>query len=285
MEWLSRLNQSVDYIEEHLDHEIRFERAAQIAGCSTFHYQRIFSYLADIPLSEYIRRRRLTQAALKLQSGAKVIDVSFKYGYDSPTAFSRAFKNLHGIAPSGARKMGAPLKAYPRISFNLSIKGAAQMNYRIEKKEPFRIVGMKEHYCMNIEENFTKIPLMWQKAIQSGATIPTLCGLMDKEPFGMLGVSACMNGKDFDYYIAVSSSKDTPQGMSEFFVPAAIWAIFECIGPMPKAIQELQKRIVSEWLPTSGYELANAPDIEVYPEGNQMSEDYRCEVWLPVKKE
>jgi AraC family transcriptional regulator len=157
------------------------------------------------------------------------------------------------------------------------------MNYRIEKKEAFKIVGVKEHYTINIEENFANVPLFWQKTAQSGI-IPTICSCSDREPYGILGISTCMNGKDFDYYIAVATNKETPSELVEYVVPKCTWAIFECVGAMPIALQNLQKRIVSEWLPTSGYEYANAPDIELYFEGNQQADDYRCEVWLPIVK-
>lgn len=157
------------------------------------------------------------------------------------------------------------------------------MNYRIEKKEAFRIVGVKEHYTIDIEQNFVNVPIFWQKTIQSGI-IPTICSYSDREPYGILGVSTCMNGKDFDYYIAVATNKETPSELAEYIVPECTWAIFECIGAMPTALQNLQKRIVSEWLPTSGYEYANAPDIEVYFEGDQQADNYRCEVWLPITK-
>jgi AraC family transcriptional regulator len=157
------------------------------------------------------------------------------------------------------------------------------MNYRIEKKDAFKIVGVKEHFDMNIEESFLKVPLFWQRTVQTGI-IPKLCQMINKEPFGLLGVSTCMNGKDFDYYIAVSTDKPAIEGTVEYEVPTCTWAVFECIGPMPNAIQELQKRIVAEWLPTSGYEYADAPDIEVYSEGDQQSKNYRSEVWLPIVK-
>ena len=284
MEWLERLNKSVDYIEDNLADEISYDRAAQIAYCSTYHYQRMFSYIAGIPLSEYIRRRRMTVAAFELQSRKmKVIDAALKYGYDSPTSFARAFQGVHGVSPSQARSEGISLKAFARIIFNISIKGEAEMNYKIEKKDAIRIVGVKEHFDMNVEEAFAKVPLFWQKTAKDGL-IPKLCALMDKPPFGVLGVSACMNGKDFDYFIAVASDKPAPEGTVEYIVPAATWAVFECVGAMPQAIQELQKRIVSEWLPMSGYEYANAPDIEVYFEGDQHSPSYKSEVWLPVVK-
>ena len=155
------------------------------------------------------------------------------------------------------------------------------MNYRIQQKDAIRIVGVKERYPLNNEQNFAEIPLFWQKTTQRGV-IPQLCGLMNREPLGVLGVCAYMDDKEFDYYIVVASDGPTPQGLSEYTIPAATWAIFECVGAMPTAIQEMQKRIVSEWLPNSDYEYANAPDIEVYFEGDQTAEDYRCEVWLPV---
>lgn len=284
MDWLNGLNEAIGYLEAHLEEEIDLERAAQLACCSSFHFQRMFSYLADMPLSEYLRKRKMTKAAFDLQhSDAKVIDIALKYGYDSPTAFNRAFQNVHGIAPSAARAQGVTLKAYPPISFKITVKGEAEMNYRIEKKDAFKIAGISQHYSMNVEENFSQIPLFWRKTAQSGI-IPELCTLMDAEPKGVLGVCTCMNGKDFDYYIAVATNQATPARMEDYVVPACTWAIFECVGPMPGAIQTLQKRIVSEWLPNSGYEYADAPDIEVYFEGDQSAGDYRCETWLPVVK-
>ncbi len=284
MEWISRLNEAVSYIEENLAGEISYDQVARIACCSTFHFQRMFSYIADVPLSEYIRRRRLTLAAFELQSSnAKVIDVALKYGYDSPTSFNRAFHQVHGVSPAESRHIGVSLKAYPRISFKITIKGEAEMNYKIIIKEPFKIIGVKEHYNLSAEECFAQVPLFWQKTVQSGI-VPAILELMNQEPNGLLGVSTCMNGKDFDYYIAVASNEATPDGMVEYTVPGCTWAVFECIGPMPSAIQELQKRIITEWLPTSGYEYANAPDIEVYFEGDQQAADYRCEVWLPITK-
>lgn len=284
MEWLDCLNEAVAYMEAHLEDGVDLERVAQIARCSPFHFQRMFSYIADLPLSEYLRRRKMTRAAFDLQNGSeKIIEIALKYGYESPTAFNRAFQSVHGIAPSAARAEGVKLKAYPPISFKITIKGEAEMNYRIEKKDAFKIVGVRQHFAMNIEDSFANVPLFWQTTAQSGA-IPRLCALMNREPYGVLGVSTCMNGKDFDYYIAVSTQSETPEGFADYVVPECTWAIFECIGPMPAAIQTLQKRIVAEWLPSSGYEYANAPDIEVYLEGNQQAEDYKCEVWLPVVK-
>jgi len=204
-----------------------------------------------------------------------------EYGYDSPTSFNRAFQSVHGVAPSTARGPGVELKAFPPISFTMSIKGEVAMNYRIEKRDAFRIIGYKEQMDLNIEENFIKVPLFWQQ-IGQGGLIPKLCQQMNQSPMGVLGVSTCMNGKDLDYYIAVASDLPPQEGMVAYEVPAATWAIFQCIGPVPQALQALQKRIITEWLPTSGYEYGNAPDIEVYSDGNQQSLTYQTEIWLPV---
>lgn len=284
MDWLKRLNEAMNDLEEHIEEGPDIARMAKIACCSVFHFQRMFSYLAEVPLSEYIRRRKMTRAAFDLKNTTlRVIDVALKYGYDSPTSFNRAFQSVHGVTPSAAKRESVTLKAYPPLSFKITIKGEAEMNYRIEKKDSFRVVGPKIHCKLDVEQNFEEIPVFWQKTTQSG-TIPRLCTLLDSEPAGILGVCSCMNGKDFDYYIAVASTKPAPEDMDEYLVPACTWSIFSCIGPMPSAIQTLQKRIISEWLPGSGYEYANAPDIEVYFEGDQQSEDYTCEVWLPVEK-
>ncbi len=284
MEWIEQLNKAINYMEEHLEEGIELEKVAEIACCSAFHFQRMFSYIANIPLSEYIRRRKMTRAAFDLQTKEiRIIDIALKYGYNSPTAFTRAFKSVHGVSPSEAKSNGKKLKAFPPITFKLSIKGDVEMNYRIEKKDAFRIVGVKEQYKINIEENLEVIPKFWQNTFGSGI-ISKIASLMSKEPYGLLGVSSCMNGKNFDYYIAVASDKEIPDGMYEYHVPKCTWAIFESVGPLPEALQNLQKRIITEWLPTSGYEYANAPDIEVYTEGNQQSEDYKCEVWLPIIK-
>jgi AraC family transcriptional regulator len=284
MEWLERLNLAVGYIENNLEGDINYDEAAHIACCSTFHFQRMFSYIAGVPLSEYIRRRRMTCAGLALQRGeAKVIDIALRYGYDSPTAFTRAFIGVHGMPPSEARQSGMMLKAYSRISFHITIKGDMEMNYRIEHKESFRIVGAKRHYCLDVEQSMEQVPLFWGEAAGNGS-FEKLCSLPTEQPCGILGVCTCMNGKDFDYYIACATGAPVPEGMEAYTVPACTWAIFECVGPMPDAIQDLQRRVVAEWLPSSGYEYADAPDIEVYTQGDMSAADYRCEVWLPIVK-
>jgi len=281
MEWIERLNGTMNYIEEHLTDEIDYEQLGYIACCSAYHFQRMFGYMAGLPLSEYIRRRKMSLAAADLQSGEeKIIDIALKYGYESPTAFNRAFQNVHGFAPSQARGEGITLKSFPPISFQITIKGAIQMDYRIEKKEAFRIVGISVPLEAEIEKNFETVPQVWNKAATDG-TIPKLCELMNNNPVGVLGVSACNEeANQWRYFIAVSSTLPA-EDFEEYIVPAATWAIFAGEGS-GISIQELEKRIVTEWLPTSGYEYASAPDVEVYLDPNP--ENTRYEVWIPVKK-
>lgn len=280
MEWITRLNSAINYIEEHLCDAVDYDEIAKLACCSTYHFQRMFAYMADTTLSEYIRRRRMSRAAADLQDGSqKIIDIALKYGYDSPTAFNRAFKSVHGVAPSKIKMDGVSIKAFPPISFKITIKGAQQMEYRIEKKDAFRIVGISVPLHREMEKNFEEVPKMWAKAAADG-TIPKLAGMMNSQPMGVLGVSIC-NDENWRYFIAVASDSEIDNTLEEHIVPAATWAIFSGSGE-GRSIQELEKRIVTEWLPTSGYEYANAPDIEVYLNDDPQNAQY--EVWIPVVK-
>ncbi len=278
MEWIERLNDAVGYIEEHLTEEIDYERLGKIACCSSYHFQRMFTYMAGVPLSEYIRRRRMSLAAVDLQStGIKIIDVAGKYGYNSPTAFNRAFQSVHGIAPSAVKNEGVSVKSFPPVSFKIIVKGVEEMNYRIETKDAFRIVGVSVPLEKDIEKNFAVIPRKWQEIVMNG-TLQKLTGLMDTQPMGVLGVSTCNDTEPWRYYIAVSSSQ-TDKDLEEYTVPAATWAVFPGAGTN-QSIQELERRIVTEWLPTSGYEYGNAPDVEVYLNPDPQNAQY--EVWIPV---
>lgn len=279
MEWVKSLNESIAYIEKHLTEEIEYSKLAKIACCSTYHYQRMFAYMADVSLSEYIRRRRMSRAAVDLQAGEKVIDVGLRYGYQSPTAFNRAFRAVHGIAPSAVRDEGTPLKSYPPLRFTIMIKGAEEMEYRIERREAFRIVGISRPLDKDIEKNFAVVPQMWGQAASDG-TIPRLAAMMDTQPMGLLGVSVCGDADEWRYFIAAASAQPAG-GLEEYTVPAATWAVFPGQGTT-LSLQDLEQRIITEWLPASGYEYGSAPDIEVYLTPDPA--DARYEVWIPVVK-
>ncbi|MCA5011990.1 MULTISPECIES: AraC family transcriptional regulator [unclassified Enterococcus] len=292
MEWVTRLEQTLTYIEDHLTEEIDVAELGKIAYCSSYHYQRVFSYMVGVPLAVYIRRRKLSLAGVELQQGAKVIDVAIKYGYESPNSFTRAFKKQHGITPSEAQQEGSRLTSFPRIKFQITIKGDVEMEYRIETKEAFRVIGAQKELSANIEENFAEVPKFWQQISMDG-TLNSMLPMMNQEPKGVLGISAGFDGdmsvesdlkgsKGMSYYIAVASDQAISGKLVEYIVPSFTWAIFTGQGAMPHAIQELEKRIVTDWLPSSGYEYANGPDIELYLDANPNNATF--EVWLPVTK-
>lgn len=287
MDMLQNLNHAMHYIEEHLCEDIELAALARIAGCSAHHFRRMFSYVAGLPLSEYIRRRRLSQAAAELQtSGIKVVDAAVKYGYDSPTAFARAFQALHGATPTAARESGAALTAYPVMTFHLSIKGGVQMNYRVVEKGPLAVAGYKKTMpLVDGDEDFAAINAMWAALTEEQAA--ALLALTNGAMEGLIGVSANNNGTSFDYYIACTTNEDVkpPAPLETLTIPATTWGCFEAKGPLPGSIVDTWKRIFTEWFPTSGYESTPLPTIEIYAEGDATREDYTCELWLPLAKQ
>lgn len=282
MQWVEDLNRALAQIEENLTGEISADELAKTARCSSYHFQRMFAYLAGVTLGEYVRRRRMSLAAEDLSRGDKVIDVAMRYGYDSPTAFNRAFQSVHGIAPSQAQKEGAALRAFPSLHFALSIKGAEQMEYRIEKHDKIRIVGVGMALEKDIEKNFESVPQFWGKTAMEGKVIPQLMGLMNAQPMGILGISVQSAPEQWRYLIAVATDAPIPEGMEEAIIAPYTWAIFPGEGKNT-SIQALERRIVSEWLPTSGYNYADGPDVEVYL--NADPENAKYEVWIPVEKQ
>jgi AraC family transcriptional regulator len=281
MDWITGLNEAVAYIEKNLAGSVDFKKAAGIAECSPYHFQRMFAYLANVSLSEYVRRRKMSLAAADLKNGEKVIDVALKYGYESPTAFNRAFKTIHGMAPTEIRKKGSLIKAFPPVSFSLAVTGGTELSYRIEKKGSFRIAGICAELDNDLEKNFAKVPKMWMKAALLG-TVRKIAALQDNpEVPGILGVSIPEGDDSWTYYIAAATDRDTGGKFSERIIQAFTWAVFPGEGTA-KDIQVLEKRIVTEWLPSSGYEYDNGPDVEVYLTPNPKHAKY--EVWIPVIK-
>jgi len=286
---LERMNQALAYIEDNLADEIDFKEVERLALCSEYHFRRMFSFLAGVTLSEYIRRGRLTLAALDLvNSDVLVIDVALKYGYTSPDSFTRAFQSLHGVTPSEARINGQALKAYPRMTFQLTIKGGSEMNYRIEEKEPFKIVGIMKRVLIVFEGVNPEISAMWQSL--DADLINTLKALSDVEPRGLISASANFSeGRmeeegELDHYIGVATTREAPDGLAKLEVPASMWAVFEAVGPFPETLQNVWGRIYSEWFPTSGYEVAPGPEM-LWNEGKDTSlPNYRSEIWIPVVK-
>jgi AraC family transcriptional regulator len=276
------------YIEEHLSEEIDFRRVERLAACSEYHFRRMFSSLAGVSLSEYIRRRRLTLAAFDLMnSGARVIDVALNYGYSSPDAFTRAFTSLHGITPAEARSTGQTLKAYPRMTFQIIVRGADEMNYRIVEKEAFRIVGLMQRVPLIYRGVNPAISKMWESLDE--ATIAALKALSNVEPSGMISASTNfsegrLDGGELDHYIGVATTLEAPESLACLAVPASTWAVFESVGPFPETLQNNWGRIYAEWFPSSGYQQVRGPEILWNEHKDVTSPTFRSEIWIPVVK-
>lgn len=287
MDSLEQLNSALRYIEEHLTDDIDFKEAARIACCSEYHFTRMFSFLAGVTLSEYIRRRRLTLAAFELLEGSsRILDVAVKYGYHSPDAFTRAFQSLHGMTPSDARQNRQYLKSYPRMTFQLTIRGGNEMKYRIVQKKAFRIVGLKKRVGIQFDGVNPEIAAMWQSLTPE--LIQTLKGLSDTEPSGLISASVNFSEErmeekgGLDHYIGAATTKACPEPMESLEVQPSDWAVFEAVGPFPDTLQNVWGRIYSEWFPSSRYELAEGPEILWNEHKDVASPDFRSEIWIPV---
>lgn len=285
MEWLKRLGTAIDYIEGNLDKKISYDEAARTAGCSPYYFQRIFSYVAGVSLAEYIRRRKMTQAAFELQqTNSKVIDIALKYGYSSPTSFHRAFQSIHGITPTAAKRKGSILQAYPSIQFSIHVTGESAISYHIMEKQPLRIVGIRIPISEDMEKNLNIVPDFWKVTLQ-GSRFSEICRLSDQEPNDIIGISVYENPKEIYYYIGAVTNAPVPFGMHAYEIPAATWVVFENDGYFKEDVQKIFRRFYTEWLPSSGYSYAKLPDIEVYPIYDKQLSHGHFEVWMAIKKE
>ncbi|MGI5920476.1 MAG: AraC family transcriptional regulator [Syntrophomonadaceae bacterium] len=289
MDSLRNLNNALAYIEEHLTEDINYSEISKIAYCSEYHFKRMFSFLSGISLSEYIRRRRLTLAGLDLKdSDLRIVDVAVKYGYSSADTFSRAFHSMHGILPSEARDEKRQLKAYPRMTFQLSIKGGCEMNYRMVEKEPFKLVGFKKRVPIVFEGVNPEIAKMTE--LLTPEVIKRLKLIANVEPTGIISASTNFSeGRmeekgQLDHYIGVATTSDETEGFDVLMINASTWAVFESIGPFPETLQNVWGRIYSEWFPSSGYGAVEGPEILWNENTDTQNPKYRSEIWIPVKK-
>jgi len=282
------MNRALAYIEDNLAGEIDMRQVERLALCAEYHFRRMFSSLAGIPLSEYIRRRRLTLAAFDLiQHDARVIDTALKYGYGSPDAFARAFAALHGVTPSEARQAGRMLKSFPHMTFQITVKGASEMNYRMVEKEEFAIVGLMRRVPLIYEGVNPHIAAMWGQLNEE--LIAMLKALSNVKPLGLISASTNfsegrLDGGELDHYIGVATTHNQPEGLARLDVPASTWAVFESAGPFPQTLQNIWGRIYSEWFPSSGYESVARPEILWNESKDVESPTFRSEIWIPVSK-
>lgn len=282
MDWIKATEDAIAYIERHITDDLTVGGIAAKVNISPFYFQKGFSMLCGYTVGEYIRMRRLSLAGAELlSSDIKVIDLAVKYGYDSPDSFTKAFARFHGSTPTDVRRKGASLKSFAPLHMKLSLEGGTVIEYRIEAKAAFQVVGVSKVF--SYESANREIPEYWDALRAQKAEYPVM---------GMYGIcfDEEMAGNQFRYMVAddVKEGDDVKKNLERYEVPAHTWAVFPCKGSMPFSLQEVNRRIFSEWLPTSGHEIAEGYNIEYYSDpadykkGTQDPE-YYAEVWIPVK--
>lgn len=278
MDWNEKLQEIIDYVEQHLQREqkpIDPQEVARIAGCSIDFFQKVFSYMNGISFADYIRSRKLTLAGYDLKSTKqRVIDISYRYGYDSPTSFTKAFQQFHGMAPSEARKVDAKLNIVPRMQMYHKQKYA----WRLEQKSSLRLIG--KSIQMEQGEQFRKVPAFWSECQRNGV-FADLISMDEGNPQGLFGVFTS-NDQKLIYSIMAISNHELLSGYHELHLPEATWAIFECRGMVPQAIQSCWKYLEEEWLIEYPFAHANCPELEWYSSGNSFDENYASQIWIPV---
>lgn len=285
---LKSMNEALDYIELHLNDEIENNELERITGTSIYHFRRMFAFLSGMSFGEYVRKRKLSVATFDLlHEGMSVTETAFKYGYESVDGFSRAFREWSGISPSEVKKKNL-LKAFPKLSFQLTIQGGINMDYRIEEKESFKIVGVKTRVPIQFEGENSEIIKLAKSITQEQRK--KLHSYANMEPSQVVNASYNFDeGRmeetgGLDHMIGMLTSKESV--FDEFDVvevPALTWAIFSSNGTFPKIMQETWGKIVSEWLPSSDYELVEAPEISFTGDLSDR-DNVHSEIWLAVKK-
>lgn len=270
------------HIEDNLDSEVDVKQLARIAGSSEYHFRRMFSALAGLPLSEYVRRRKLTKAASEVLSGHdSLLDIAIRWGYGSNEAFARAFRAMHGVGPQEARNTKKALQSQQILTFKLIVEGSTSMEYRIVEKEAFQVVGRG-----------TRVPLVhvgMNPAIVDfikGIGMPTLermKALSDGEPEGLVALTSNQEGNQegdhLDYFHGVVTAKEAPEDMETVTVPKNTWAVFKTEGPYPETIQYMWRDVYTQWFPSNSYESVEGPSmLQTRIDGDTAT----AELWIPV---
>lgn len=284
MEWTKAIGEAVSYIEANITEDITVDDVARHVCISPFYFHKGFSMLCGYPLKEYIRNRRLSLAGEELVSGnITITDLAMKYGYDSPGSFTKAFTRFHGVTPIAARREKTMLKAFAPLKLIISLEGGYIMDYKITRKESFTVIASSKKFgYANAKE---EVPLFWQEHSDAGRF---------KYVDGMFGINIDpdMGNEKFEYLIAdiYNPVKDIPEGFVVKTIPAFTWAVFPVKGALPEALQDINTKIFSEWLPAlKEYEVAAGYCVEMYDNpvnypGGIKDENYYTEIWIPVKK-
>lgn len=279
MNIIKSFNSTIDYLETVLDDKIDEKKVTQLSGYSYSMFSRLFSILTEMTLSEYLRSRRLTEAAVILRNtNEKIIDIAFRFGYESSDSFGTAFKNFHGFTPSEVRN-GKPFKSVSRVQLALSVRGGRSMNITIQKKKAFTVAGLNEQSI-----NSSLCPSVWDKLYEK-YSYDELASLGSGEIVGVC--HDVENPNTINYmaaYIVNDVNKARDMGLEVLEVEETEYAVVELIGTVPECIHNGWKYAMEVFFPEHGYVHSGKPDFEYYYEGDMNSKDYKMELWIPVCK-
>lgn len=284
MDCIQMLQEAINFMEEHILEPISYEDVAAHLYVSNYHFHRIFSMLTGYTANEYLRLRRLSMAGQELiLSNSKIIDIAYKYGYDTPESFTRAFTRFHGVSPMIAKRSGSPLKSFNRLIIKIKLEGGTILDYRVEERNSFLVLTKVKEFRNEItsEEGNTEIPDFWTECGSTGV-FDVLNGCCKDEAVYGLCSPITKESNYFKYWIGkLYAGGDVPKGFEVWEVKPTLWAVFPCIGTDGGCISDTWHRIHTEFLPCSDYIMLDDTDFELYPSN---SGDLFCEVWIPVVK-
>lgn len=286
IDYISTLQKAVAYLEAHLDEDPSYQDVASEVYLSPYYFMRIWKAVTGYTIDEYVRNRQLYQAALLLASSqSKIIDVAYRFHYETPESFSKAFKRFHGASPREVQSDHGKIRSFLPLTISTSIKGGHQMEYEITKVPAFKIIGIEKRF--SLEKSYKTIPEFWDE------TKKKICGpdyqfkeLVESCSIGEFAL--CINdnpkGSDFLYVIGGTyHGEKVPKGYVVHDVPSLTWAKFRCLGQLPVAMQSVNTRIWNEWLPgNKEFELSGPFDIEFYTKGDMGSPNYESQIWIPI---
>ena len=289
MEWTESLKRAISYMETHLLDNVDGYDVAEAVHISPFYFQKGFKLMTGWTIAEYIRYRRLYLAALDvIAAGDKVIDIAYKYGYETPESFTKAFTRFHGVSPMQMKGDAHKIKPFLPLTISIVIQGGSEMDYKIEKMDAFKVIGYERDFTY--DESYQEIPKFWTEFMTNctmNKNSEQVQSVIERCIIGEYGV--CIDDKPetkkFTYMIAGRYDGGTiPPGMRVLEIPAVEWAMFSCIGPLPGSLQAVNTEIFKNWLPGNpDYEMPLSLNIEWYSNGDGSKPDYKSGIWVPVK--